>query len=977
MADRRLSWHCWIVLVIGFAAFSGAANAQQKNPPTQSPNDPGKSASPETLAEIKKIVDLNAKGQFREAEAAARDLLSRVEKTFGPDSLDAAKVLDVLSENMHNGGKAGDPETRSLIERSIFIKEKVLGPDDPETAWSLRNLATLLEMVGDYSTARPLFERVLAIQEKTLGPDHAQVGWTSVNFGMLLKDLGDYPAAKSSLERAIRIYERINRDTAVAIASNNLVDVLVRLRDYDGAKHCAERAWEIYRKKYGSDHPSTAVYQANLAGVQALMGDYASAKPLIESSLAVLKKTLGDEHPFVAELTDNLAECLYFTGDPIGAKQLYERASAIYEKTLGPDHPSFADHLVGFANFLAQRGEIIVAIDLALRAERIGEDHLRLTTRAFPERQALTYAEARVSGLDLMLTLVTQRPNETSAARPSAWDALIRGRASVLDEMAARHHLIGETGDVELARLAQELASARERLARLVVRGPENDTSEHYRSLVDEARQEREQAEQALAEKSLPFREQLDRNRIGLKEVVAALPADSALVAFVRYGRQELAEEKSPRKPPEPVPSYLAFVLRSGESDPTLVPLGKAEEIDAEVSRWREQVTQEALAAGRASQRSEAAYRRTAAELRRKVWDPISRHLQGTERVLLVPDGALHLVNFAALPSGKTKYVIETGPVIHYLSAERDLVPARSEAKNEGLLALGSPAFDERSLFAALAPEMKKREAAELVQLARVKTFRGSRSACAAFESMRFEPLPASARETKKIIALWRKTSGPQGGQTAQLRSPTRVAAGDVLYLSGAEATESAFKREAPGKRVLHLATHGFFLGGRCTSALEAKGEHMPVGAGENPLLLSGLALAGANYRQAAGEDEEDGILTAEEIASLDLNGVEWAVLSACNTGVGEVKAGEGVFGLRRAFQVAGVRTIIMSLWPVEDQAARQWMTTLYDGRFKKGLETAQAVHQASLNVLHQRRVKNQSTHPFYWASFVAAGDWR
>ena len=150
----------------------------------------------------------------------------------------------------------------------------------------------------------------------------------------------------------------------------------------------------------------------------------------------------------------------------------------------------------------------------------------------------------------------------------------------------------------------------------------------------------------------------------------------------------------------------------------------------------------------------------------------------------------------------------------------------------------------------------------------------------------------------------------------------------------------------------------------------------MPVN-GENPLLLSGLALAGANHRDAAGPDEDDGILTAEEIAAMDLSGTEWAVLSACDTGIGEIKVGEGVFGLRRAFQVAGARTVIMSLWSVEDESARQWMKVLYEGRLLKHLDTAEAVRNASLTVLKARRAHGESTHPFYWAGFVAAGDWR
>jgi CHAT domain-containing protein len=199
----------------------------------------------------------------------------------------------------------------------------------------------------------------------------------------------------------------------------------------------------------------------------------------------------------------------------------------------------------------------------------------------------------------------------------------------------------------------------------------------------------------------------------------------------------------------------------------------------------------------------------------------------------------------------------------------------------------------------------------------------------------------------------------------------------------GPEASETTFKRSAHDYRVLHLATHGFFLSDACStsSAPGTRGVGGLTGApprpAENPLLLSGLALSGANRRAPAAAEGDDGILTAEEVASLDLSGVEWAVLSACDTGVGEITAGEGVFGLRRAFQIAGARSLIMSLWSVEDQSTRAWMKALYEGRFERNRTTADAAHEASLAMLSDRRSKGLSTHPFYWAAFVAGGDWR
>jgi CHAT domain-containing protein len=300
--------------------------------------------------------------------------------------------------------------------------------------------------------------------------------------------------------------------------------------------------------------------------------------------------------------------------------------------------------------------------------------------------------------------------------------------------------------------------------------------------------------------------------------------------------------------------------------------------------------------------------------------------------------------------------------VVHYLSAERDLVDEEAAPPaGTGLLALGGPAFD------ASGP------APDASQVA----FRGTRSACGDFDSMRFDPLPASLKEVDQVAMLWNQTHRSGGGSAlADATAPVP----DTIRLTGAAAHERAFKSKAPGRRVLHLATHGFFLGGRCASTLDDRSAPAaPSGrtTRENPLLLSGLILAGANHRNVAPPDQEDGVLTAEEIAALNLRGVDWAVLSGCDTGIGEVKAGEGVFGLRRAFQLAGARTVIMSLWPVEDEATRQWMAALYRGRFFHKLSTASAVRDASVNMLRQRRAEGRSAHPFHWAAFVAAGGWR
>jgi len=187
---------------------------------------------------------------------------------------------------------------------------------------------------------------------------------------------------------------------------------------------------------------------------------------------------------------------------------------------------------------------------------------------------------------------------------------------------------------------------------------------------------------------------------------------------------------------------------------------------------------------------------------------------------------------------------------------------------------------------------------------------------------------------------------------------------------------------------VVHLATHAFVLQDRCPSALTAgsarsrdgfaAGLALPPLVGDNPLLLSGLVLAGANRKAPSADPRggEDGVLTAEEIGSLDLSGVQWVVLSACETGVGKVQAGEGILGLRRAFQIAGAGSLIMTLWRVKDDPAREWVNELYKARLA-GASTSRAVRQAALAALAARRRAGRPTHPFTWGAFVAAGDWR
>jgi CHAT domain-containing protein/tetratricopeptide (TPR) repeat protein len=892
-----------------------------------------------------------------------------------------ATTLNLLAQQLwFEGDLLGSKDTS---ERAVALAESALRPDHPTLALALRYLANTLIDLGDFAGGLARCRRALDIAQRAYGPSHFISADYLNDLGYAELAHGDYQSARRLLQQALVVTEA--RYGAwheyVAGTLNGLARADTRLGNYASATQELSRVAAIHTRIAGANHPYVAMALADQANVYVEQGLHGRAIPLLERALGIRERALGRDHRDVARTLADLGAALMQAGQPTRAQQLasralriwerldapeapayaailslyaklqlgrgdiaaardyYDEALAIRAKVFGASHPLYAEAQSGLALALASAGDAAGAVRAAASAESVGRDHLSLMLRSLPEREALNYAAARPRGLDLLLSLAPSTPD----AAPIALDDLIRTRALVLDEIAARRSAPHEG---EVAGPRAELSAAQQRLANLIVRGPGVMSPVQYQAVVESARRDSENAEQALAAASLQFRAARSRAQIGLADVDAALPADGALVAFARYQRTVLSAAA-----PRNVPSYVALVRRRNQPA-AIVPLGSAAAIDALVSQWRADIL------ARASRPSGVA-------LRRRVWDPLTTHLAGVTRVFVVPDGALGLVPFAALPVGQRSYLLETGPMIHYLSAERDLVPSpQAPLAGRGLLALGGPSYDDATLFRS-----RSKSTRSSARAATSPTRGATRESCGAFEAASFQPLDGTLREVRDLKRIW-------SANPATESESARV-------LVGHDASETTFKREAPGSRVLHVATHGFFLNDTCPGApagtrgvggVAKSGGPAPVA---NPLRLSGLALAGANRRASAGPEEDEGILTAEEVASLNLEGVEWAVLSACDTGVGEIKAGEGILGLRRSFQIAGARTVIMSLWSVDDDAARDWMRAVYDARFGRKRSTVDAVQSANLAVLRARRARGQSTEPFYWAAFAAVGDWR
>ena len=1024
-APRRSSFLLWSIVALAWAA--GPAICQDSGP---APED----AAPADSFTIAHTMLYEQK--IAAAEALFQRILLRREAEYGPSSAEVADVLELLVQCLWRGGKSQAEETAQLADRHLALCEALYGSDHPKVATSLFSMGVMRAMGGDYAAAAPIFARVLEIREVHLPPDHPEIISTinalanirylgsdfagalplyrrslaiaeeqggpldgqavSIrgNVANVLIELGDYNQARAILERQIDLLDSANLVTEDLGYAHGLLGKIFRaIDDNDEALRYRSRSLEIREAVHPEDHPRIAEALLNLGNIVWKRGEMDEGRELITRARAIWEKQYGPEHPYFSSFQLALGQIAFEEGRLAEARALQEQALAIRERSIGKDTPQTAEalHLLSLVALEERRyadartqlekairivseqigdahplvaeygydqarveflsGRLTAAADQALAADRVLSAHLRLTLRALPERQALRYAQQTYLPRGLLFSLIDELDDPQLVKH--AWDALIRSRAMVLDEMAARTRRIAMAGDSAATHRLEVYKLASTRLANLIVRGPGESEPATYRQIIEDARRGMEHAERDLAgEGGLSTRGTSD---VGWTEVLQALPEGCALVAYALYPHHGPGCEITPR--------YRAFVVPDSRTDPLTVDIGNAAGFDELIANWRQEAAQGATSDARGPEECIRAYREVGQLLRELLWDPVARHLGDAPQVFIVPDGQIHLLNLAALPDAGGRYLLELPLRFHQLSAEREIVSPPPETTGDGshgALVLGAPDFEQAKVGATFPPATPRASGAALLAAAPT-LFRGERPECDALHSRRFQPLPGSLQEAREVADLWR-TSLPAPGEGAPP---------PVLLLTGDQASETAFKRLAPGNRILHIATHSYFLDPKCSASSGR------ISSPQNPLLLSGLAMAGANDRNSVAAGEDDGILTAQEIAALDLSATRWAVLSACETGAGEVHSGEGVLGLQRAFRIAGARTLITSLWAVEDEAARRWMNACYHASMEDGLGTIESVRKASLTVLAERRAREDDAHPFYWAAFIASGDWR
>ena len=873
-------------------------------------------------------------------------------------------------------------------------------------------------------SARADLATALSLRLRRQGPDHGDLVWVWRHIATLRALTDDLPGAKTAVVEAVRIAV-LTRPSGDA----ELIQVYAQAGSVCGAAGDAVEACRYGRLslsaalgRYGRLHAVTASCRVALANSLSHLGDLASALEEGREAVDVQRQVLPESSGGRAYGLSTLGNIELEAGRPADAYEHFREAARIREAVLGPDHMLVAYSLGGMAQAAEGIGKYEEAIDLLGRVartqesrglqkqlfetwnalgrvqHRMGRDSLALTTldrsvtiadsifgmssaaartprllrlpvlralgrdqealdqalalaaaerqgtwdwiAAVSDREGLAAAESRSVALSAALEIASDGKAAPRTTR-AIWDELTRSRLLAYQVQASRRFRRGLTPSSAAA--YARLDSIRSAYAREFV-AARLRTSGETPARLDSLRRSLEDAERRAAE-ALPH---TAPRSIGIDEALRSLEDGDRLLAFARFER--VARTVEIAKSETRAFGYVAFLGdRNGRVE--AVALEDAALLDERVDRWGALVRRPSHDAT-----GEADLERRTAEagqsVRRTLWDPVAAGLEGAKRVFIVPDGAAANVDFGALPLPNGSYLAEVGPLLVPLSSERDLLPRRHEGL--GMLALGAPDFD------AGADGMPGAASA-----------RGPGTPTAADTSwIRFDPLPESRAEAVEAAEAWSK-NGRVGGA--------------VHVATDSLASERTLRQDASARAMLHVATHGFLLDPG--AALEPPGSLRGVAAlapapgsdrsiaGSVDWSLAGLALAGANRPRPTTGAEDDGVLTGAEIAALDLDRVGCAVLSACRSGASRAGRFESIQGLERAFRLAGVGQVVMSLWPVADEDARAWMRAFYGALLDRGLTVPEAVRAADLERLRALRVRGSEPRPDRWAPFFVRGE--
>lgn len=900
---------------------------------------------------------LLAEGELR----AARDLQEKVLEFFSRDSSEGSLMLQMARNNL--GGtclKMGDLQrSRELFEAVVHDFSRT--GDNLNLANAQSNLAMALTQLGDLYAARNLLEAAVAEGSSQLPEDHTSLHRWRINLAVVLKELGDTHAARDLEEQGLQVFsdQRDEHDPVLQIIRQNLAITLGDLGEHQLARELKEQVLAVLSNTTPPENPSIQYARVSLANTLSELGELDAARELLESALEDLERLLPPEHPDVHAARGNLAMKLVRLGDHEAARVLHRASLEGFSRCLPEDHHSVLRerHHLMWSLFRSGEWKPLSDETEALIQSINRSSRKAVLTSAPRQAEAAGLRVEYHTGLVLSITAMAPDTDPWPELRMAAFGLVESSRS--LGALAARVHNLASadtlSSEQSEARLSGLAATAEIVRSAGGLTDPEELTNAWLK---------RDDAYRRMRE-SLPMRELLPE--VNGESVAAALHNDEVVVTYRRYERIEFDRDGADVDETR-TPSYLAFVLRS-DGNLFRFDLGPARGIDDAVATWRSSV-------GRPLRGTETASPTSLADagesLRALVFDPLRSALSEARRVYMVLDESLNLAPVDALPEGRG-FVGDRFQVVILPSLAELLLPRHEHEGARELLAMGGIDYESDPEYAIT--ENPLRKGAGLARQGigdssarpREGAYSGAPAALvrAGSPTRGYGPLPASVREVEEIAELF----GLQYSEGSASRT-----------LTGARASRGALFELAPSARYLHVATHGYFAPESVPSMADRVPADSHTGLGPRatlrerivglaPMVVCGLALAGANRPPDPLYGHVTGVVTAEELAMLNLAGCECAVLSACETSVGLHRAGQGVHSLQTALHAAGARSTLTSLWRVPDEQTRELMLAFYRGIWAEGLAKDRALWNAKMEL------RKDHPHPVSWAGWLLSGD--
>jgi CHAT domain-containing protein/tetratricopeptide (TPR) repeat protein len=863
---------------------------------------------------------------YSKAEPLLQEALNIKAKVSGKDNARYASALIILGAVYDDLGNYLKAEALYLEAQQIQIK--VLGNMNLDYALTLNNLSVLYNILGDFLKAESLCIEAKDIRYKLLGRDHPLYATSLNNLAQLYIDMGNYSKAESFMLEALEIQERVagKENTLYADLINNLAIVYEDMDDDLKAEPLYLEAIEIRKKVQGKDHLSYATSLLNLAQYYSDK-DYSKAEPLFLESIEIQARGLQKETPLYAISINNLAGLYSKMGDYPKAEPLYLESMQIRLKVLGKEHPSYAASLMNLASVYDRMGNDSKAESFFLTSIKQIQQHISRYFPSLSEKEKQDFYSSNRTYFSNFEIFCAKRYPQNPAILSELYNVRLATKGLLFNASNKIRQRILGSKDQSLIDQFQSWQSKKDFLVKVYQMTPDEKAKNNY----DEKKLEEEAnvLEKQLSLKSELFSTDIDSKQYQWGDILKKLKPGEAAVELV--STIKVVDDQS-------VPIYLALIVTPQTlTHPEAVMIENGADLEGKFSRYyRNSVMQK--------NQDDISYN--------QFWKPIADKLKGVHKVYFSADGVYNQININALYNPATgKYVIDEMEVQVVTSTKDILVMTKT----------ASTAIQDVSLFgypdynnAKTDKSASNRTFSTLVsaKTADIKSDTSQRF----FNGENITELPGTKVEVESIETLLKKKN---------------IVMHEYLF---DKATEGEVKR-LDNPNVLHIATHGFFLSdlpdpndqGRGFAGMETKKVI------ENPLLRSGLLFAGvkeAFSKSGASiqSNTEDGILTAYEAMSLNLDKTDLVVLSACETGLGVSANGEGVYGLQRAFQVAGAKSVLMSLWTVSDEATQQLMTMFYEN-WLNGKVPREAFRMAQLSL------RDRYPEPYYWGAFVLVGN--